>query len=68
MELTVNGVECRLPPGTTLLELLHRHTGRTETEGVAMAVNGEIVHRPLWPDRVLTAGETVELITAFQGG
>jgi sulfur carrier protein len=35
---------------------------------VAVAVDGEIVHRANWPTSVLVDGQAVELITAQQGG
>jgi sulfur carrier protein len=66
MELTINGAVQQIPAGTTLIQLLLDHAGTTE--GVAAAVNGEIVHRVEWPQCILTDGQAVELITALQGG
>jgi sulfur carrier protein len=40
----------------------------TAASGVAAAVNGEVVRRVSWPGTVLAAGDTVEVLTAVQGG
>jgi len=66
MELLVNGASRQIAEGATILQLLIE-TART-TDGVAVAVDGEIVHRADWPQCVLTGGQQVELITALQGG
>jgi sulfur carrier protein len=66
MELTVNGAARQIPDGTTIVQLLLEHA-RT-TEGVAVAVDGEIVHRAQWSQCVLADGQDVELVTALQGG
>jgi sulfur carrier protein len=66
MELTINGTAREVPDGTTVTELLKAQA--RSTEGVAVAVDGEIVHRAHWPDSVLADGQAVELITAQQGG
>jgi sulfur carrier protein len=66
MQLTVNGAARQIPDGTTVVELLLDHA-RT-TEGVAVAVDGEIVHRGQWSQCVLADGQEVELVTALQGG
>jgi sulfur carrier protein len=66
MELTINGDRQRLPDGITVTQLLLE---RTHTlEGVAVAVDGEIVHRAGWASCTLADGQAVELITALQGG
>ena len=66
MELTINGDRQQLPDGLTITQLLLERA-RT-LEGVAVAVDGEIVHRAGWADRTLTDGQAIELITALQGG
>jgi sulfur carrier protein len=66
MQLTVNGAARQIPDGTTIVQLLLEHA-RT-TEGVAVAVDGEIVHRAQWAHCVLADGQDVELVTALQGG
>lgn len=66
MQLTINGAVHQVGEGTTLIELLTAHT--RSTEAVAVAVDGEVVHRQRWAHRVLADGQAVELITAMQGG
>lgn len=66
MELIVNGAARRLPAGTTVAELVGTVT--TQTRGVAVAVNGEVVPRAGWPATGLADGDRVEVLTAAQGG
>ncbi|GIG89642.1 sulfur carrier protein ThiS [Plantactinospora endophytica] len=66
MELTVNGVQQRLPGELTVAELVQRFVDAHR--GVAVAVNGEVVPRGGWPARLLRDGDRVEVLTAAQGG
>lgn len=66
MDLIVNGVTRRLPAGTTLAELVGTLT--TQSRGVAVAVNGEVVPRSGWPATSLADGDRIEVLTAAQGG
>ena len=66
MTLTVNGDPRDLPPGSTLAD---RVTPLVPSpQGVAAAVNGEVVPRRAWPDTPLAEGWVVEVVTAVQGG
>jgi sulfur carrier protein len=64
--LTVNGDPRELPPGTTLAELVIQLV--PSPQGVAVAVDGEVVPRRAWPDAKLADGAVVEVVTAVQGG
>jgi sulfur carrier protein len=66
VELTVNGIGQRLPGELTVADLVERITGAHQ--GVAVAVNGEVVPRGGWPTRQLRDGDRVEVLTAAQGG
>ena len=66
MRLTVNGTVREAPEGLTITEFLLHHAGTTD--GVAVAVDGEIVHRGDWPGYRLDDGQAVELVAAMQGG
>jgi sulfur carrier protein len=66
MRLTVNGTVRESPDEPTITEFLIDHAGTTD--GVAVAVDGEIVHRADWPGYRLRAGQSVELVAAMQGG
>ncbi len=67
MRLTVNGQE--LVEGGDALSvaaLVERLTAATR--GVAVAVNGTVVPRSAWDDAPLADGDSVEVLTAAQGG
>ena len=66
MQVLVNGSAKELPADTTLrglIELLG-----AAPEGIAVAVNGEVVPRREHADRVLAEGDKVEVIRAVGGG
>ncbi|MGA0255096.1 MAG: sulfur carrier protein ThiS [Rhodothermales bacterium] len=67
--LLVNGRPCRLPSSGVLLDLLAEHGLNPEAaRGVAVAVNERIVRKADWAERQLAAGDTIEIVTARQGG
>ena len=65
MNLTVNG-KARDIDATTLAQLLEAELA--STQGVAAAVDGEVVPRAEWATFTLADGQAVELLTAVQGG
>ncbi|MEV4345532.1 sulfur carrier protein ThiS [Actinoplanes sp. NPDC049596] len=66
MRLTVNG---RSFDGDQQLSVQTLVESLTEARrGVAVAVNGEVVPRSTWPTVTLAEGDTVEVLTAAQGG
>ncbi|MCO8275729.1 sulfur carrier protein ThiS [Actinoplanes sp. TRM 88003] len=67
MRLTVNGQSS----DGFVRDLSVRELVETLTEarrGVAVAVNGEVVPRSTWEDTALAEGDSVEVLTAAQGG
>jgi sulfur carrier protein len=66
MTVVVNGARLELPDSTTLTDAVARLT--VAVQGVAVAVNGSVVPRGLWPDTVLADADEVEVLTAVQGG
>lgn len=62
MNLLVNGKPVPVEAGTTVADLLEH------TDGRAVAVNGEVVPRTRHHLHALTDGDTVEIVTAVQGG
>lgn len=66
MKVTVNGAARQVTAGATVAELLEQVSATTR--GVAVAVDGSVVPRAEWMARVLREGDTVELLTAVQGG
>jgi sulfur carrier protein len=66
MKLTINGADRDDVDATTLAQLLDAELANTQ--GVAAAVDGEVVPRAEWGTFTLTDGQAVELLTAVQGG
>lgn len=64
--ITVNGDARRVAPGSTVAALL-AELG-TETRGVAVAVDAEVVPRGTWADHRLHGGERVEILSIARGG
>lgn len=66
MKITVNGrpreFDAPLPVGALVDQEV------TDRRGVAVAVDGEVVPRADWDDRMLTEGTAVEIVGAVQGG
>lgn len=69
IDIVVNGDESRVENGSTLADLLESVNIDVEnTRGIAVAVNDEIIRRTDWNKRELNDGDSVELVTARQGG
>jgi sulfur carrier protein len=66
VNVTVNGEFRVLDEGSTLAELLDTEIGNRR--GTAAAVDGEVVPRGDWASFALADGQSVELLTAVQGG
>lgn len=66
MTVVLNGERRELPDRATLADAVAQLT--VAVRGVAVAVNGSVVPRGLWPSTVLTDSDDVEVLTAVQGG
>lgn len=66
MQLTVNGKPFTALDPPSVEALVQRLT--EARRGVAVAVNGTVVPRSAWADVPLAEGDTVEVLTAAQGG
>ncbi len=66
MQLTVNGKPFDAVARLSVETLVERLT--EARRGVAVAVNGSVVPRSTWADVPLAEGDTVEVLTAAQGG
>ncbi len=66
MTITLNGSARDLAVGTTVAGLIESVTGTTR--GSAVVVDGEVLPRAQWATYELRPGQSVELITAVQGG
>jgi sulfur carrier protein len=65
--LKVNGVDEPLRAATVAALLAEREIA-PNGRGVAVALNGAVVPRARWETTALTAGDTVEIVRAMQGG
>jgi thiamine biosynthesis protein ThiS len=65
--ITVNGIEQSLGPHS-IAELLAERGIAVEARGIAVARNGAVVLRRLWPTTALAAGDSIEIIKAVSGG
>lgn len=63
MRLTLNGEPRELDAPAVVADVLP-----AETRGLAVAVNGAVVPRAEHASTVLAEGDTVEIVTAVQGG
>lgn len=65
--LRVNGVAVPLA-WDRVAELLADRGIASGTRGVAVAVNGTVIPAAGWQNTPLVAGDTVDIVRAFQGG
>lgn len=68
ISLTLNGEPFTLASGSTLHDLLIAKGLNPAATGYAVARNKELVRRKDWPQTVLAAGDTLEIVYARQGG
>lgn len=64
---TCNGETLRTG-AASVADLLRERLGSARPDGVAVAVDGEVVPRAAWADRRLADGAVVDVVTAVQGG
>jgi thiazole synthase len=68
MTVELNGRQVDLPEGATVAAAVHASGADAESRGVAVAVDGEVVPRSEWDGTTLSAGQSVEVLAAIQGG
>jgi sulfur carrier protein len=66
MKVIVNGERQEHPDDVTLAEVVAALT--IAPSGVAVAVNGVVVPRSAWGDTTMADDDSVEVLTAVQGG
>ncbi|GMU39382.1 MAG: thiamine biosynthesis protein ThiS [Chloroflexota bacterium] len=64
VRVTVNGEPREFKSGTSVDDLVSPALGR----GVAVARNGEVVHRSDWATTHVEPGDEVEIVRPIQGG
>jgi sulfur carrier protein len=67
MKVYVNDEKATVEQGQTLAQLLKGYDLNSQ-EGIAVAVNDEVIPQPQWADYQLKAQDNILLITATQGG
>jgi sulfur carrier protein len=68
VNVTVNGRDTTVEPGTTVGDVVASFGGGEPRFGVAVARNGEVVARSTWQTTSLMDGDSIELLGAMQGG
>lgn len=66
MRVLVNGEQWTLDEGATVADVLRRLDA--PSVGVAVAKGGEVVPRAVWSVTKITDGDSIEVLTAVQGG
>lgn len=66
MKMTVNGVSSDIAEGTTVAELVDARA--QQQRWVAVAVDGDVVHRGAWTSTLLHDGDSVEILFPVAGG
>lgn len=66
MTIRLNGSSRDLAPGATIADAVEALANAAE--GIAVARNGEVVHRSEWAATPLEDGDAIEVVTARQGG
>ncbi len=66
MDIRVNGKTVKSSPGITLDALVSEL--KSSSEGIAVAINLQVVPRAQWNSRVLEAGDAIEIVRAVGGG
>lgn len=68
LTISLNGQPATFEEGDTIADVV-RHLGHDPAlPGVAVAVDGSVVHRRDWPATPLADGQRLEVLTAVQGG
>lgn len=68
MIVTINGEKKDIARVDTLEALLRVAGVTSETKGVAVALNGEVVPRSAWASARVQENDAVEIVYAVQGG
>ena len=66
--MTLNGEPVDLAGVATVADAVRAAGVADEAQGVAVALDGEVVPRGEWTQRELREGESLEVVHAVQGG
>jgi sulfur carrier protein len=68
MKISLNGTMVVLEDGAVVTDAVSAAGHGGGFFGVAVAINGEVVPRSVWPDTILEETDKVEVLVASQGG
>jgi sulfur carrier protein len=68
MNITLNGKEIVVNEPITLEQLLQTQNIAPEKDGIAVALNWEVIHKQKWHETQLKQGDVIEIVHAMQGG
>lgn len=68
MKIILNGNEKDVNNGTNLLDLLSQSKISNDKQGVAVAINEDVISREEWKQIKLKQNDRIEIIQAVQGG
>jgi sulfur carrier protein len=66
--IQLNGEPRTIDPPHPLMDVLAGLDITPDTQGVAVAINEDVVRREDWSDTTVQPGDEVEVIQALQGG
>ena len=68
MEITFNGNPRSVATTRSVQQLLDEACPDARPEGIAVAVNGQVVRRHAWSETALAEGDEVEVVQVVGGG
>ncbi|MEE2961362.1 MAG: sulfur carrier protein ThiS [Myxococcota bacterium] len=68
MILRINGMPMEYENDLTLLEVIQQQTGQKQFDGMAVALNGEVIIRKKWETTSLQTKDSLEILQAVSGG
>ena len=66
--IRLNGKSIEVNDADVVADLLRAFDMPVDGDGMAVAINGEVVPKREWPTRVVRDGDVIEIIRAVQGG
>ncbi len=68
MNIKVNGELQNVKESISLLDFITGRLDGKEPKGIAVALNGSIVHRQKWEETIVKENDSIEIVHAVQGG
>ncbi|MCX7878619.1 MAG: sulfur carrier protein ThiS [Ignavibacteria bacterium] len=68
MKIRINGQEKEVKNSINLKSLISDELKTKSTDGIAVALNYNVIYRQDWEKTVINEGDEIEIVTAMQGG